>query len=449
LSSKDRTGKFAILHKILTMKRIGYLFLFLIIAAAGKAQLTVNVSDTVACADTDIMMTASGMETYSWSSTMALDTNAGSSVNATPIAGTYGLTITGFSTTLNDTDTVIVSILIHPNPTAVVQSTATDDNDFVCFGSSATLTAISDTALLDSVSWSPSSYLNSTSGISVLATPDSQTTYTALVTNDFGCTASGAKVVKVGYEDPIFSLGVSPSVICPGDTATFNALPTGIVSRFDWFPSAALSSSSGQIIQAWPTLTTTYTMTAVRFGCEADTTFTLDVFTPPTMSIMQSSVAPIKLDEAVTITVTCPECIEYFWKLPSSSLTTIQNVQSISPNTPGVKTIKVIGSDSNTCKSSVSTTITVEDEFIGTPFSITELEKDELKITQQSGQILVESGSAMRSISLYSILGENVASYNGEGKVVREIPTNELASGIYIMNVSAEGAEISKKVYVQ
>ena len=167
------------------------------------------------------------------------------------------------------------------------------------------------------------------------------------------------------------------------------------------------------------------------------------------MSIMQSSVAPIKLDEAVTITVTCPECIEYFWKLPSSSLTTIQNVQSISPNTPGVKTIKVIGSDSNTCKSSVSTTITVEDEFIGTPFSITELEKDELKITQQSGQILVESGSAMRSISLYSILGENVASYNGEGKVIREIPTNELASGIYIMNVSAEGAEISKKVYVQ
>ena len=49
--------------------------------------------------------------------------NAGSSVNATPIAGTYGVTITGFSTTLNDTDTVIVSILIHPNPTAVVQST--------------------------------------------------------------------------------------------------------------------------------------------------------------------------------------------------------------------------------------------------------------------------------------------------------------------------------------
>ena len=46
------------------MKRIGYLFLFLIIATAGKAQLTVNVSDTVACADTDIMMTASGMETY-------------------------------------------------------------------------------------------------------------------------------------------------------------------------------------------------------------------------------------------------------------------------------------------------------------------------------------------------------------------------------------------------
>ncbi len=431
------------------MKRIGYLFLFLIIAAVGKAQLIVNVSDTVACADTDIMMTASGMETYAWSSTMALDTNAGTSVNATPIAGTYGVTIIGFSTTLNDTDTVIVSILIHPNPTAVVQSTASDDNDFVCFGSSATLTAISDTALLESVGWSPSIYLNTASGISVVAMPDSQTTYTALVTNAFGCAASGSKVVKVGYDNPVFSLGISPSVICPSDTATFIAIPTGIVSRFDWSPSAALSSSSGQIIQAWPASTTTYTMTAVRFGCEVDSSFTLDVFTPPTMSIMQSSVAPIKLDEAVAITVICLDCIEYFWKLPSSSLTTTQNVQSISPNTPGVKTIKVIGSDSNMCKSSVSTTITVEDGFIGTPFSSIELEKDELKITQQRGQILVESGSAIRSISLYSILGENVASYHGEGKIIREIPTNELASGIYIMNISAEGAEISKKLNVQ
>lgn len=431
------------------MKRIGYLFLFLIIAAAGKAQLTVNISDTVACTGTDITMTAAGMETYSWSSTMSIDTNAGDSVNGTPIAGTYGVTITAFSTALNDTDTVIVSIVINPNPTAVVQSTATGDNDYVCFGSSATLTAISDTALLASVDWTPSLYLNDSMGISVVATPDSQTTYTALVTNDFGCTASGAKVVKVGYQDPLFSMIVSPAIICPGDTSTFTATPTGIVSRFDWSPSTALSSPSGQIVQGWPTVSTTYTMTAVRFGCAADTTFTLEVHTPPTMSIMQSTTAPIKLDESVTLTVTCLECVEYFWKLPSSSLTTTNNIQSVSPNTPGAKTIKVTGSDSNACKSSVSASITVEDEFIGTPFGINDLPKDELRITKQRGQIFIESGSPLRSISVYSILGQNIANYNGEGEVVKAIPTSELASGVYIVNVNAENAEISEKVYLQ
>lgn len=431
------------------MKRIGYLFLFLIIASTAKAQLTVDVSDTVACEGIDINMIASGMETYSWSSTMAIDTNAGDSVTGTPIAGTYGVTVFGFSTALNDTDTVIISITINPNPTAVVQSTADANNDFVCIGNSAMLTAISDTALLASVSWSPSIYLNDSMGIEVIATPDSQTTYTALVTNDFGCTATGSKVVKVGYQDPVFSLSVSPAVICPGDTATFTATPTGIVSRFDWSPSTALSSPSGQIIQGWPTVTTTYTMTAVRFGCEADTSFTLDVFTPPVMSIMQSSTAPIKLDESVTITVTCPECVEYFWKLPSSSLTTTQNVQSISPNTPGVKTIKVIGSDSNTCKSSVTTSITVEDGFIGTPFSINDLPKDELRVLQQRDQIVIESGSAIQQINLYSILGENIRSFSGEGQMIRTIPTTELASGVYILNVNAEGADISEKIYVQ
>lgn len=449
LSCKDRTGRFAILHKNLTMKRIGYLFLFLFVATAGKAQLSVDVSDTVACEGTDIVMTASGMETYTWSSTMALDTTAGDSVNATPIVGTFGVTITGFNTTLNDTDTVIVSITINPNPTAVIVSSAADNSDFVCFGSSATLTAISDTALLASVSWSPATYLNATSGVNVVATPDSQITYTALVTNDFGCTAMGAKVVKVGYQDPVFSVGISPAVICPGDSSRFTATPTGIVSAFNWSPSTTLSDSSGSIVDAYPTVSTTYTMTAIRFGCEKDTSFTLEVLTPPVMSIAQSTTAPIKLDQSVTVTVTCPDCVEYVWKLPSSTLQTTNNEQSISPNSPGVKTVKVIGIDSNTCKSSVSASITVEDGFIGTPFSINELSEDHMMIYHKNDQITVESGSPLHSIAMYNLLGENIRNVAGQGEMTKMIPTNELASGVYIINAVSAKSEKSQKVYVQ
>lgn len=431
------------------MKRIGYLFLFLFVANAGQAQLSVSVSDTVACEGTDIIMTASGMETYSWSSTMALDTAAGDSVNASPIVGTFGVTVTGFSTTLNDTDTVIVSITINPNPTAVIVSSAANNNDFVCAGSNATLTAISDTALLASVSWSPSTYLNTTAGVTVIATPDSQITYTALVTNDYGCTATGTKVVKVGYQDPVFSVGMDPSVICPGGTSRFTATPTGTVSAFNWSPTATLSGSTGTIVDASPTVTTTYTVTAVRFGCEKDTSITLEVYTPPVMSIAQSTTAPIKLDESVTVTVTCPECVEYIWKLPSSTLQSTNNVQTISPNTPGVKTVSVVGFDSNTCKSSVSTTITVEDGYIGTPFSINELADDHMLIYHKNEQIVVESGSPLQSIAVFNILGENIQNLSGLGEMTKSVPTSDLSSGVYIIRAASTKAEKSQKIYVQ
>lgn len=430
------------------MKRFGLLIALVGVSLMGRAQLVVDASDTVACEGTDIVMTATGMETYAWSSTTALDTNAGDSVNATPIAGTYGVTVVGFSTSLNDTDTVSFEIVINPNPTVVIQSSASDDDNFVCFGNSATLTAISDTAVLASVDWMPSTYLNDSTGVSVVSTPDSQITYVATVTNDYGCTETGSKVVKVGYVDPEFSVSVNPDTICPGDTSNFSASGTGI-SRYEWSPSASLSSAVGQIIDAYPTVTTTYTVTAFRAGCVSDSDFVISVFTPPTMSIATSSSTPIKLDQSVTMTVTCPECIEYYWKFPNSSLTTTQNAQSVSPNVPGVHTIRVIGYDSNTCQSTVSASVTVEDGFIGDPFSVVDLDKNEIKVSQQNGPIVVESGSAIRAIEMYNILGENIGFYPGEGKLRNMVPTDGLSSGIYIVNVKAESAETSRKVYIQ
>ena len=442
-----RTGRFAILRKNLAMKRIVYIILFLSVVASGQAQLVVNVSDTIACAETNIVLTASGMDSYSWSSAVVLDTNAGDSVNTEPIVGTHTITVTGTDT--SGTDTLIVSIVINPNPTVVIQSSAVNDNDFVCLGNSATLTAISDTAVLASVMWSPSTALDTDSGVSVVSTPDSTIIYTATVYNDYGCSVSGTKSVKVGTSYPAFSVSADPVTICPGDSSELTATPTTVVSRFTWSPAATLSGSSGSLILAGPTTTTAYTVVGTRDGCSVDTTITLNVLVPPTLTYTQSSGgATIKLDETDIITAVCAECVSYVWKLPNSTLITTQNEQIISPNTAGANIIKIKGIDSNSCSASVNVTVNVDSSFAGTPFGLNELAKDEVKAIQKGETMVVSAGSTIRQVAIYNLLGEQVMNKAVANKSLEQISIDNLSTGVYVVLVKTDIKETALKLYL-
>lgn len=429
------------------MKRIVYIILFLSVVANSQAQLVVSVSDTIACAETNILLTASGMDSYSWSSGTVLDTNAGDTVNTEPAVGTHTVTVTGTDTA--GMDTVVITIVINPNPTVVILSSAVDDNDFVCLGNSATLTAISDTTLLASVMWTPSTALDTDSGVTVVSTPDSTVLYTATVYNDHGCSVTGTKSVKVGTSYPAFTVNADPATICPGDSSELTTTPTTVVSRFTWSPAATLSGSSGSLILAGPTSTTAYTVVGTRDGCSVDTTFSLNVLTPPTLTYTQSSGgATIKLDETDIITAVCAECVSYVWTLPNSTLFTTQSVQTISPNTAGANIIKIEGIDSNQCSAAINVTVNVDSSFAGTPFGVNELASDEVRAIQKGESMIVSAGSTISQVAIYNLLGEQIMNLSVANKSLEEIPVDNLTTGVYIVLVKTNLKETALKLYL-
>lgn len=432
------------------MKRIGTLFTSLFLSTIAFGQLNVDASDTVACEGTDIVLTASGADIYSWSSVMQLDTNAGDSVNASPAVGTFTIVVIGYDTVLNDTDTVSLSIVINPNPNLLITSSAAIDGDYICLGSSATLTAVSDTATLASVSWSPAADLDTNMGQVVTASPDTTKTFTAVVTNDYGCTTSGTKQVKVSNDYPVFRVEVAPDEICPGDSATLTAIPSGIVNRVEWSPANLTSESQGLLVLAGPTTSTTFTATATKFGCKVDTSFEVSVLAPPAMSYSQSSGgAPIKLDETDIITVACATCETYIWKFPSSSLQTSSNVQVVSPNEPGAIDIKITGMDANACKSSVVATVNVDSAFAGTPFGLSSLDEKGVRVSTLGNIITVQSDDAIQKIRVYNLLGEEVSNHRASGDLNARVELSDQPEGMYIVVVSAGTEEVVNKVYLR
>ncbi|TAF64923.1 MAG: T9SS C-terminal target domain-containing protein [Cytophagales bacterium] len=142
-------------------------------------------------------------------------------------------------------------------------------------GSSVTLTATVPTGITLDYSWSPATNLNTTTGATVIATPPTNTTYTVTGTDPAtGCTFTASIDVQIAVGTTI----VSPTnvLICPGQSTTLTA--SGAVN-YTWSPSTGLSSTSGAIVTANPTATTTYTVTGDD-GCATSTaTVTVNVGT--------------------------------------------------------------------------------------------------------------------------------------------------------------------------
>lgn len=81
---------------------------------------------------------------------------------------------------------------------------------------------------------------------------------------------------------PSLSVSASPSsTICFGSSTTLTA--SGTATIFSWSPAASLNSSSGSVVIASPTVTTTYTVTGWNAaGCSRSVTITVTVNPPLT-----------------------------------------------------------------------------------------------------------------------------------------------------------------------
>lgn len=134
---------------------------------------------------------------------------------------------------------------------------------FLCAGGSILLNGIGE----GDANWFPNSTLSDPTNLNSTATPDTTTVYQLTLTQD-NCVLIDSVLISVVEETTIEAFGRD---ICNGDTITLSA--TGNADIFEWSSPESLSDPNSAITDAFPNITTTYTLIGTLTDCPADTAF--------------------------------------------------------------------------------------------------------------------------------------------------------------------------------
>lgn len=178
--------------------------------------------------------------------------------------GTYNVTLTAINGNGSNTLTLNGFITVYAIPTANAGS-----NQTICTGGNIQLNASGGTSYL----WTPALGLSNSNVANPIASPAATTTYTVQVTN--GTCSSIASVVVTVTNLTVYA--GSDVTICAGETATLNA--TG-GTTYSWSPTIGLTNPNVSNPTAFPSATTTYTVTGTSNGCSATDQLTITVATP-------------------------------------------------------------------------------------------------------------------------------------------------------------------------
>ncbi|MEN9742247.1 MAG: hypothetical protein RLZZ65_52 [Bacteroidota bacterium] len=214
---------------------------------AGVVQPTAAI-----CQGDSYQLDAFGGSTYTWSPANVLDNPNIAQPTATIFATTT------FSVIIADScgsDTLQLTLNVN-TPTLTLPNDTT-----ICIGADVPITAVG----AGSISWTPSSFLNTTSGANVISTPQNTITYTATTLSN-GCTAQDSMTIVVFNNPPTPQLIDSVS-LCYGTSMPLSA--SGGTSYL-WHPTNNLLGSTTNTVQISP-LSPQYYFVDVTNSCGTET----------------------------------------------------------------------------------------------------------------------------------------------------------------------------------
>ncbi len=293
------------------------------------------------CFGGNVLIDASGANTYSWSPSNGLSATNSSTVTATPtITSTYSVLATDINGCTN-TNSVVVTV--NPIPVITVNPNAAS----ICSGDNVALTANGG----NTYSWSPATGLNNTTNVSVTASPILTTTYTVIGTSGVGCSDQTTVVISV-LSLPVINILPANPTICGGGSV--NVTASG-ASTYVWSPATGLNNSTSGSVTASPSTTTTYSVTGTGAnGCTAISSTIISVNALPVINI-NPLVATICVGENVQLTAS--GAINYVWN-PAASLNS-NNISNPIASPVISTTYFVLGTDANGCTGSAYTDIFV------------------------------------------------------------------------------------------
>jgi hypothetical protein len=284
--------------------------------------ITINATPTVAvtsatiCSGTSTVLTASGANTYSWSTSAITPT-----ISVSPTANTV-YTVIG-TNTLGCSQTRTTSVTVAANPTVAVTSAT------ICTGSSANLTASGATTY----SWNTGA---TTATISV--SPTANTTYTVRGINAAGCSQTRTTSVIVTSSPTVT---VNSATICAG---TSTILTASGANTYTWNTGVQTTTLSVN-----PASTTVYTITGRLNGCATSDvkTATVTVRATPTVAVTSATIC-----SGTSTVLTASGANTYSWSTSATTPTI-----SVSPTTNTTYTVR--GTNTLGCSQTKTTSVIV------------------------------------------------------------------------------------------
>jgi gliding motility-associated-like protein len=209
----------------------------------------------------------------------------------------------------------------------------------ICPNITTTLTATGAT----SYTWSTGVVSNS-----ITVNPSTTTTYTVLGASGT-CTSQAVSTVSVVPSSILAVMG--NTLICSGQST---ALTANGGSSFNWNPSNTLNSSTGNVVIATPTITTTYIVTDASTLCSSPGIITVSVIPTPTLILSPNT--SVCLGSSANATLTANGAINYSWVNASSLSSPTGSMVIASPNTTTNYTVTGLNS---ICSNSAVVTVSV------------------------------------------------------------------------------------------
>jgi hypothetical protein len=300
---------------------------------------SINASSTQICSGQTVTLTASSSNpaTYIWNPGNLTGTSISPVVNSSTL----------FSLIATNTQGCVATSSLTVNVTPITIG-VTPSSTSICSGQLVTLTATG----ADSYVWSPVTGLSSTTGSVVIASPTASTTYTVTGTTSNGCVGTFTIPITV---NPLPTIQISPlnPTICSGQSISITASGA---DTYVWSPSTGLSSTTGSVVNANPTASTTYAVTGTDlYGCS--NTLNLPV-TVNQLPIVQVSSNSLSICPGQSATLTASGASTYIWS-PSTGLSSYTG-SSVSASPTIATTYTVTGTSSNGCIGlPISATVTV------------------------------------------------------------------------------------------
>lgn len=392
------------------------------ITVTNPAPLNVSSGSMTICEGSSTTLTAAGGANYSWSPSGSLNTSTGSSVVASPTTSTTYTVVDNSANSCAQPGTI--TITVTPAPQVNVSTSSTS----VCAGASATLNATG----ANSYSWDNGLGIGATQTVS----PSNTTTYTVTGTTD-GCSSTSSITITVTQGSSL-QVSASENSICEGESTTISVNGG---SNYSWTPGSNLNTTTGNVVVATPSSTTTYTVQGTS-SCGTETaTITIQVNANPS--------APFITQTGNTLYTSVPAGASAQWYLNGNPV----------PNGSGASLVitesgtyhVVITSNAGCSTSSLDFNATLDTSGLGENDS-----NGEFSVfpnpTQNKFSVVFPANAGVTAIQLFDMLGKEIPMHSGNEPTSGTIMVYDLtdfAEGVYLLRVQSSSGNKTTKIIKQ